>query len=170
MTRQDLRPLTHTAKISPRISSRQRKETRPSIDSSHKQAYFSGMFCGSHYELKFNGKVKVIAVDFDGTLAQLFEPYDPRRAGPPLGPDDPKSIFNMTKKLVRKHKVVVLTARMNSKEHTPAQLKYTSKLIAGWTKKYLGVSLPCTSEKHHSMQVIYDDRAIAIDPKTGRIK
>ena len=127
------------------------------------------IFCGTAFNLPLNRK-KIIAVDFDGTIAKTIEPYDPRRAGPPLNPEDPNSMFNKVKKLVRKNKVIILTARMNTTEHTPKQLEYTRKLIAGWTKKYFGVSLPCTAEKHHLMTVIYDDRAIAVNPKTGRVR
>jgi hypothetical protein len=126
------------------------------------------MFCGTEYNLRLS-RPEMIGVDFDGTIAQSMRPYDPRRAGPPLAPDDPQSMFNKVKKWVRTKKVVILTARMNSKEHTPAQLAYTRKLISGWTKKYFGVSLPCTAEKHHMMSVIYDDRNEKVDPKTGRI-
>jgi hypothetical protein len=132
---------------------------------------YSGIFCGSHHVIKSNKPNLVIAVDFDGTLAELFEPYDPKKAGPPLNPGNKQSIFNKVKRWVQQgKKVVVLTARMNSQLHTPAQLKYTRKLIGAWTKKHFGKALPCTAEKHYSMSVMYDDRAVAVDPKTGRVK
>ncbi len=123
------------------------------------------MFCGSPYNLKLN-RSEVYAVDLDGTLAELFIPYDPRRIGKPLMP-----MVNQVKKWLQQgKKVVVLTARLNSKEHTPAQIKYTHALIRAWTKKYIGTPLPSTSEKHHLMTKIFDDRAVSVDPKTGRIK
>src|ERR1700685_2649845 len=106
---------------------------------------FSGMFCGSRYNLTSNKLHPVIAVDLDGTLAKLFEPYDPRRIGPPVIPMCTK----VKKWLSQGKKVIILTARLNSKEHTPAQIQYTRKLISAWTKKYVGKALPSTSEKHH---------------------
>jgi hypothetical protein len=162
---------THLDKKTIHLAPLKRKETRSSKQKNqiaNPKILFSGIFAGSHYEIK-DTKVPIIAVDFDGTIAKLMEPYDPRRAGPPLGQDDSKSMFNKVKHWVRTKKVIILTARMNTKEHTPAQLAYTRKLIGGWTKKYFGVSLPCTAEKHHMMKVMYDDRAIPVSPKTGRI-
>jgi hypothetical protein len=160
---------THLDEKTIRPRPRNAQETLSDSPSTNTKNYYSGMFCGSKYELKSNNQ-GVIAVDFDGTLAKLFEPYDPRKAGPPLNPDDPKSIFNLTRGFIKNgKKVIILTARMNSQVHTPAQLEYTRKLISAWTKKYLGKRLPCTAEKHYMMTMIYDDRAISINPKTGRI-
>jgi ubiquinone/menaquinone biosynthesis C-methylase UbiE len=100
-----------------------------------------------------------------------MEPYDPRRIGKPLGIDKPDSAFNECRRLIKQGKrVIVLTARLNSKTHTPAQLKYTRKLIRTWTEKYLGKPLSSTSEKHHLITKIYDDRNVVVDPKTGLIK
>jgi hypothetical protein len=148
---------------------RKRKEPPDLIRDVNASSTPTYIFCGSPYNLRLS-REKLIAVDFDGTIAQSMRPYDPRRAGPPLNPDDPNSMFNKVKKLVRNNKVIILTARMNTTEHTPEQIKYTRRLISGWTKKYFGVSLPCTAEKHHLMEVIYDDRAVGVNPKTGRVR
>jgi|HubBroStandDraft_2_1064218.scaffolds.fasta_scaffold92145_3 hypothetical protein len=124
----------------------------------------SVMFCGTKFNLNLK-RNDVIAIDFDGTLFETFKPYDPRKAGPPV-----MKMIKFVKGLLQKgKKVVIFTARVNSKEHTPAQIKYTHKLIGGLCKKYLGQRLPITSEKHHLMSTIYDDRAIQVERNTGRI-
>ena len=113
--------------------------------------YYSGIFCGSHYEIH---KHDIIAVDFDGTLAKTFTPYDPHKVGPPI----PKMVARVRRLLKSGTKVVILTARMHS-SHTPEQLDYTRKLLEAWCKKYLGQKLPITAEKHSRMTEIWDDRA-----------
>lgn len=126
------------------------------------QFAFKGFFCGT---IKAYGEQDVIAVDFDGTLFTTFRPYDPRRIGKPIW-----KMINYVKKLIDDgNKVVILTARMNSQEHTPAQLAFTRKLIRGACKKYLGKALPVTSEKHSRMKVILDDRAQQVVMNTGHI-
>lgn len=128
------------------------------------------LFCGTEYNLNLK-RSDMIGVDFDGTIAVSMRPYDPRRAGPPLGENNPKSAFNLVKTLLKQgKKVVILTARMNSKEHTPAQLQYTRNLLGSWTKKNFGIRLPCTAEKHHLMSRIIDDRAEGVDSSTGILK
>ena len=124
--------------------------------------YWSGMFCSSKYTIP---NKSVIAIDLDGTLAEAEEPYDPTRIGKPI----PKMV-NLVRKLIKQgKKVVIITARMNTQVHTKRQLIFTRKLIEHWAKKYIGKALPCTAEKHHSMAVIYDDRAIQVIPNTGKI-
>lgn len=125
------------------------------------------IFCGTRLKLY---EKNIIAVDFDGVLAEQMVPYDPRRAGPPLNLDNKDSMVNKVRQWIKQgKKVVILTARVNTKTHTPEQLKYTNRLIGQWCKTYLGKRLPITSEKHSSMSVMYDDRAVSVDPKTGKI-
>ena len=162
-------PLTTMKPPVMRLNAAKRKEThvyrRPAT-------YFSGIFCGTKYKLP---EANVIAVDLDGTLAKSMAPYDPRRIGPPLIPKDRKllrqSAFYKTKHWIKQgKKIVILTARVNSTSHTPEQLKYTYALIKAWCKKHLGKVLPITSEKHHSMAIILDDRGVHVDRNTGRLK
>ena len=123
--------------------------------------YFSGMFCGSDYTLY---KHDVIAVDFDGTLAKTFEPFDPHKVGPPV----PKMVKFVKQLLKKKIKVVILTARVSS-DHTPKQLLYTRRLLEAWCITYLGQKLPITAEKHHRMSLIYDDRARQVIRDQGKV-
>ena len=120
------------------------------------------MFCGSKHTIP---ESSVIAVDLDGTLAEQESPYDPTRIGKPI----PAMVNRVIKWLRQGKKIVILTARLNSQTHTKRQLLFTRKLIEHWTKKYLGKALPCTAEKHASMAVIYDDRAVQVKRNTGKI-
>ena len=128
----------------------------------HGRFRFRVMFCGSIKEYK---TPDVIGVDFDGTLFTTFEPYDPRKIGKPV----PKMIKFVQKLIKQGKKVVILTARMNTSEHTPQQLAFTRKLIRGACKKYIGKALPVTAEKHSTMKIIYDDRAVQVVRNTGKI-
>jgi len=103
---------------------------------------------------------------FDGTLAEAEDPYDPRRIGKPI----PRMINLVKKYLKQGKKVVILTARLNTKVHTPEQLNYTRRLIGAYTKKFVGQRLPSTAEKHHAMALIYDDRAVQVEHNTGIIR
>lgn len=124
--------------------------------------YYSGMFCGAILNYPHSS---IIAVDLDATLAHGMVPYDPKRIGPPI----PLMVKFVQRLLKKGKKVVILTARLNSKAHTPAQLKYTRRLIGAWTKKYIGQRLPSTAEKHPMMSAIYDDKARQVIPNTGKI-
>ena len=128
------------------------------------EVYFNSMFCGSKLTLK---DATVHAVDLDGTLFQAMDPYDPRKIGAPL--EGKGTIFEQVQKWIKAGEpVVILTARLHS-SHTPAQLKYTRRLISAVTKYYFGKQLPCTAEKHSSMVDISDDRNIIVEHNTGRI-
>lgn len=119
------------------------------------ETVFSGMFCGSKHVLN---KADVYAVDFDGCLFSTFEPYDPRKIGKPIWP-----MIKFTQRLIENgKKVVILTARVNSKEHTQKQLIYTRNLIRKACKQFIGKELPITAEKHSNMKVMFDDRAVQV--------
>lgn len=124
--------------------------------------YYNGMFCGAVLKYPHSS---VIAVDLDATLAYGMVPYDPKRIGPPVLP----MVLKVQRWLKQGKKVVILTARLNSKVHTPVQLKYTRRLIGAYTKRYVGQRLPSTAEKHPMMSQIYDDKAIQVIPNTGKV-
>lgn len=120
---------------------------------------YSGIFCGSKYILS---KPNILGVDFDGTLAKSFSPFDPKKVGAPV----PRMIIKVRQQLLKGRKVVILTARMHS-SHTPQQLEYTRKLIEAWCQKYLGQKLAITSEKHPNISEIWDDRAKGVKRDKG---
>lgn len=104
------------------------------------------------------------AIDFDGTIAIQMEPYDPKKAGPPI----PEAIKLVKQWFKEKQKVVIFTSRVNTLTHTNAQIIYARRLIQAWCRHHLGRSLPVTAIKHPMFE-IWDNKAHRVETNTGRV-
>lgn len=96
-----------------------------------------------------------VGFDFDGTLA-THKPGQ-QELGTPIAP---------TCELVRKYldsgyEVRIVTARATHKQWNLD--------IRAWCKREFGVDLEVTDRKDFNMLLLYDDRAIAVEPNTGRL-
>ena len=99
-----------------------------------------------------------IGFDFDGTLCRFSDQL------PAPGMVERVKYFRDAGIEVR-----ILTARIASKyptEHREAH----AKIIQDWCLKHIGEVLPVTSEKDYDMALLYDDRAIAVETDTGRLR
>jgi phage-related protein (TIGR01555 family) len=110
-----------------------------------------------------------IACDLDGTLAKIDKSdFDPNFIGSPVD-EKPDAVFHKIKKMIAQGKDVrILTARVANLKG--AELKKTENLIQDWTEEHLGKRLPVTCVKDPEMEILYDDRAIAVEKNTGVVK
>ena len=103
-----------------------------------------------------------IGVDLDGTLAKLkrTEKFDEVAIGAPI----PKMVERVKAWRATGREVRIMTARAASLKPKVKQA------IEEWCEKHLGEKLPITNEKDPYMLELWDDRAIGLEPDTGRIK
>lgn len=103
-----------------------------------------------------------IGFDLDGTLA-YYESGDFQRLGPThIG----APIMPIVRKLLAYHaeglEVKIMTARADSPSQVVA--------IKAWSLKHLGFTPDVTNKKDYRMILLYDDRAVAVEPNTGQTK
>ena len=109
---------------------------------------------------------RVIAVDFDGTLAQ----YDGFKGVDVLGAPVPEMVRKVKQAMSEGAEVWIFTARVNPVDHTwQAGLDATNSVlnIAQWCLKNIGVMLPITHEKMSQFGEIWDDRCQQTLSNTG---
>ena len=105
----------------------------------------------------FEENREYIAVDFDGTLATTAG--DPDILGEPIAP-----MVARVKRWLKQGKCVkILTARA---AHSESDIKAIKK----WCKEHLGRQLPVTCKKDKWMKALYDDKAVAVQKNTGKLK
>lgn len=116
-----------------------------------------------------------IGVDLDGTLAHYEGFKGANMIGDPIIP-----MLNRVKKWLEEGKDVrIFTARVWHGEllDHPNYASYSKryresnearKAIIEWCIKHLGRALPVTNEKDYGMVELWDDRAVQIEPNTGR--
>lgn len=92
-----------------------------------------------------------IGVDFDGTLAHYDGFKGENHYGEPIEP----MVRRVRKWLREGRDVRLFTAR----DPTPG--------LRRWMFDHLGSVLPITKTKDHKMQVLWDDRAVAVRRNTG---
>jgi len=102
-----------------------------------------------------------VGFDLDGTLAVYKHGgHSVDHIGAPVGP-----IVELARKyLASGMKVKIFTARAT--DPNPKVLP----AIQAWCKQHLGQVVEVTCSKDYSMLAFYDDRAIAVEPNTGRIR
>lgn len=102
-----------------------------------------------------------IGVDLDGTLAEYHGWSD--FIGVPI----PAMVDRAKQWLAEGEDVRILTARGTGagSKHNAEQLNN----ITMWCKANLGRVLPVTDRKDVHMRVLYDDRAVGVEPNTGRL-
>jgi len=105
-----------------------------------------------------------IGVDLDHTLAH----YEAGDAGlGKIGKPIPRMLRRVKKWLKDGYEVRILTARMNrilGWDHERQR-----QLIGDWCEEHIGQRLQVTNEKDFNMICLYDDRAVAVEPDTGKL-
>ena len=119
-----------------------------------------------------------IGVDLDGTLAM----YDGWKGPALIGEPVPEMLFRVKKWLADGHTVKIFTARVSfpdvpiigkSKEAAEAlgrkiEADIAREAIRLWCKEHIGVELEITNVKDYGMIELWDDRAVQVEPNTGR--
>lgn len=96
-----------------------------------------------------------ILVDLDATLAV----YDSWKGGE-IGEPVPTMAFRVRKWIADDKDVRIFTARASVPELIPA--------VEEWCVKHFGKKLPVTNVKDFSTLEIWDDRAVQVEPNTGK--
>lgn len=105
----------------------------------------------------------VILVDLDGTLAH----YDHWRGVSHIGSPIPEMVSRVRRWLLRGQEVRIFTARLG--KHLKAEeIPLVIQTIDAWCAKHIGVTLQITNEKGMDAVEIWDDRAVQVEPNTGR--
>lgn len=113
-----------------------------------------------------------IGVDFDRTLAY----YDSKQ-GTSLGAPIMPMLNRVKRWLADGTEVRIVTARVSSRNEAMRlqfgedmwEAEAHAKAIQEWCLKHLGQRLAVTAQKDYEMVELWDDRAIAVEPNTGRI-
>lgn len=113
-----------------------------------------------------NPNKTVIAVDFDGTLAE----YHGFKGADQLGEPIPDMVERVKQAIALGAEVYIFTARVNPSDSSYQQsLDATQSymLIAEWCIRNIGQLLPITHEKSRSFTEMWDDRSKQVLPNTG---
>lgn len=101
-----------------------------------------------------------IGVDLDGTLAE----YDGWQGIGHIGAPIPAMVERVQRWIKEGRTVKVMTARVSrANEARSAQL-----YIQMWTAEHIGAVLEVTCKKDFGMDELWDDRAVAVEPNSGR--
>lgn len=96
-----------------------------------------------------------IGFDFDGTLAVHISGQ--QALGEPIAP----MVALVKQYLAAGYEVRIVTARASSPGWDFG--------LDEWCEKHIGRRLPITCQKDWDMLLLYDDRAIAVEPNTGKL-
>jgi len=99
-----------------------------------------------------------IGVDLDGTLA-VYHSGQHAEIGAPIRP-----MVELVKTwLARGAEVRIFTAR------AAHAVEHELLAIEDWCKEHIGQVLPITCTKDFSMVALFDDRAVQVEPNTGKL-
>jgi hypothetical protein len=101
-----------------------------------------------------------IGVDLDGTLAEYDEWRGPTEIGAPV----PAMVERVKRWLGEGREVRIFTARAFL---GPGQ-DLVVRAIQEWSREHLGAVLLITCIKDFGMIELWDDRAVSVEPNTGR--
>lgn len=101
-----------------------------------------------------------IGVDFDGTLCRYAGWEGPDSVGEPV----PAMVERVKRWLADGHEVKIVTARVSHQVEAPI----ARRAIRAWCLEHIGTELPVVCCKDFAMIEIWDDRAIHVEPNTGR--
>lgn len=108
-----------------------------------------------------------IAVDLDGTLAYLEQPYNVYKVGDPI----PEMLARVKQWIQEGQEVRIFTARVAYDEkHGATFVQAQRVLIQEWCERYIGEVIPITAEKNFDMIQMWDDRAVQVITNTGQHK
>jgi hypothetical protein len=120
-----------------------------------------------------------IGVDLDGTLAE----YQGFKGAEHIGEPIPQMLLRVRRWLVAGKEVKIFTARVwplstinpedKVEQFVGASDRESQAMIAAvhirkWCETHLGQILPITCQKDYGMVQLWDDRAIQVEPNTGR--
>jgi hypothetical protein len=108
-----------------------------------------------------------IAVDLDETLAMPYDgEFDMTKIGKPIS----LMVDRIKMWLGDGERVKILTARLGPRtlEIYGVTKEEVTKAIQDWTEENIGERLEVTCEKDAGMIELWDDRAIQVEPNTGR--
>lgn len=114
------------------------------------------------YEAEMKHKLATrpwIGVDLDGTLAKYETWGGPEQIGEPV----PLMVERVKQWLWRGIHVKIMTARASY----PNPIGRAA--IEEWCEKHIGQVLEITCSKDLAMVALYDDRAIQVEPNTGKL-
>jgi len=104
-----------------------------------------------------------IGVDLDRTLATYERWEGPGVIGEPV----PEVVEAVRYALTLGYEVRVFTARV-SPSHHPNEILVAIVAIRDWTTRVFGRELKATFVKDADMIEVWDDRAVGVEPNTGR--
>jgi hypothetical protein len=105
-----------------------------------------------------------IGVDLDHTLAL----YESGMAGlNQIGKPVPRMLRRVKGWLKQGREVRIMTARVNRMPGWDHEAQ--RKLVENWCLIHVGQRLQVTNEKDLAMICLYDDRAVGVEPDTGRL-
>lgn len=105
-----------------------------------------------------------VGFDFDGTLAHYVS-WDAQgnELGQPIAP-----MVELVKKYLDEGRDVrIVTARLAGRSIEDQWVQRWA--IEGWCKEHIGRVLPITNCKDYAMEILYDDRVVAVEANTGKI-
>jgi hypothetical protein len=103
-----------------------------------------------------------VAVDLDGTLARYHGWKGHTHIGSPIQP----MVDFVRRQLSLGTEVRIFTARLDMPEPDRSEC---IEAIDRWCLEHLGTVLKVTNVKTFDMIVLYDDRAIQVEPNTGKL-
>jgi hypothetical protein len=104
-----------------------------------------------------------IGVDLDGTLAH-YE-HGSWRGPLHIGQPVPEMVDRVRRWLDEGHDVRVFTARCSGPRSEAVE---AIAAIQKWCQEHIGAVLPVTNVKYYAMLELWDDRAVTVEPNTGR--
>jgi hypothetical protein len=109
-----------------------------------------------------------IGVDLDGTLAY----YDRYRGVGVIGEPIEPMCARVRQWLEEGKDVRIMTARISAvpgcRDYDDAEIPLNIDAIQEWCLEHLGQVLPITCTKDYQMTELWDDRAVQVEPNTGR--
>lgn len=106
-----------------------------------------------------------IGFDLDRTLAEYHEWEGITKIGKPI----PAMVKTLHYWLAQGIPCKIFTARVAPVKGREHQLPDIHKAIREWCLEHIGQELEITATKDMSMLFLYDDRAVQVEPNTGRI-
>ena len=107
-----------------------------------------------------------IGCDLDRTLAEYDDFVSPTHIGKPIE----RMVKRIQQHLANGDEVRIVTARVwypEGDEKRKTEAAQAREAITEWCEKHIGQPLKITCCKDYSMWLLYDDRAIQVEPNTG---
>lgn len=107
-----------------------------------------------------------IGVDLDATLAHYERPWKGcEHIGVPIAP----MVERVRQVRAAGYDVRILTARCSRTSHPPDEVAKAAHHIRLWCFEHFGEEFEVTCEKDADMVELWDDRAVGVEPNTGKL-